>query len=530
LKKQISLAIKYQYSDISLYSPAKKTIVSVLFGLACLLFINFGITMTIGKLGYTIPWSIVFPLMIALAYGKSYGLISGLSGAAFYGFVLWPKEGIANGLIAIFFLILLILAGSISEKNKEQSNQKAALRFVVVIAYVIGGLAIVYVLYNPVLSLNAYMNSESMLTEFHRSILFNFWIKDLINFSFLIVAAELFLTLGFVRKLLGLPVNPAMKKNTLVFFQSLVGAFLIWIIFVALSKTLIESSTQKHNTYISLALLTFLWSSFVVARLLIRNVNRHLIFQKQLAEQNKEYITLNKQLKLSKEKAEQSDKLKTAFLTNITHEIRTPLNGILGFSSLLEAEVQDKQHKRYAELIIKSSNRLLLTINDVLDIAKIEAGEMSLNLESIDVKSLCKELYDFYNEQNLNIDFKLELPEAAEIIIRTDRTKLYQILNNLLGNAVKFTESGYVKLGCEKTGKNITFCIEDSGVGISAEEKKLIFQRFRQSDRLKQSKNAGTGLGLAIAKEFTELLGGEIWFESEHKKGTKFYVKLPLHK
>jgi signal transduction histidine kinase len=536
LKSKIRI-IDYLYPNISRYTTRRKTVISVLLGLACLVFIPLGISTTIGELEYNIPWTIVFPIIITLAYGKRYGLISGLSGAAFYGFVLWPKEGTANLLVSIFFLILLLLTGRVASKDKERTDKEVLIRFLGIIGYIIVGLSIMYLLYNPVLSLNSYINSETAITEYEPTILYNFWVKDIINFSFLVISAELLLTLGFVRKLLGLHVRHFMKDNSLVFFQTAAGALLIWLIFVTLSKTLVDNETKQQGAYILVAFLTILWSDFIVARVLIRSVNKHLAFQKQLAKQNTEYMALNNKLidtnarlRVSKEKAEQSDKLKTAFLTNITHEIRTPLNGILGFSSLLEAEVSDKQHKRYAELIIQSSNRLLLTINDVLDIAKIEAGEMKLNTENLDVIRLCRELYDFYNEQNFSIDFKLQLPEASEIIIKGDKAKLYQVLNNLLGNAVKFTETGFVKLSCKRNDDLLTFCIEDSGIGISPEEKDLIFRRFSQSEHLKQSKNAGTGLGLAIAKEFTELMGGKIWFESEYKKGSKFFVQLPLNK
>lgn len=244
-------------------------------------------------------------------------------------------------------------------------------------------------------------------------------------------------------------------------------------------------------------------------------VSRDITAQRQM--QN-ELIT-------AKEKAEESDRLKSAFLANISHEIRTPMNGILGFSSLLYNEIENVKHLEFLKIIMNSADRLLDTVNDVIDIAKIEAGQLKLSLCDFNINELLSDLFKFYQKRNLEFDLMLTISDEKPIIIRADKTKVYQILNNLVGNAVKFTKEGYVKFGYQIEGKNIIFVVEDTGIGIEPEYVDKVFDRFFQVNFKYTREYEGTGLGLAIVKQLVELMNGEIWLESAMEKGTKFFVK-----
>lgn len=233
----------------------------------------------------------------------------------------------------------------------------------------------------------------------------------------------------------------------------------------------------------------------------------------------------------AKEKAEESDRLKSAFLANISHEIRTPMNGILGFAELLKApDLTHENQKEFLEVIEKSGQRMLNIINDLIDISKIEAGETTLRIRKANINKMLHELHLFFmpegNQKNIGIDFHCDLPDE-ESFIETDGTKLNQVLTNLIKNALKFTEEGSIKFGYYAKKSKLEFFVSDTGPGISPDQKDLIFERFRQSSLNLTRKYEGAGLGLAISKAYVELLGGSIWIESELGKGSTFYFELP---
>lgn len=247
-------------------------------------------------------------------------------------------------------------------------------------------------------------------------------------------------------------------------------------------------------------------------------------------------ITNEHKLKLeliaAKEKAEESDRLKTAFLHNISHEIRTPLNAIVGFTSLLSEPGIDEESKRsFTETIIHSSDQLLAIINEILEISNIEAGIVKLSKSEVNINHLIHRLYDQYlpKAKTKNLDFCTEtpLPEGDAIII-TDNTKIIQILTNLLNNAFKFTSEGNVKAGYIPENEYIKFYVSDTGTGIPADQHIKIFERFYQVDHDLSRQYEGTGIGLSIVKAYVELLGGRIWVESEPGKGSAFYFTLPI--
>lgn len=240
-------------------------------------------------------------------------------------------------------------------------------------------------------------------------------------------------------------------------------------------------------------------------------------------------------LQKAKEKAEESDRLKTAFLQNMSHEIRTPMNAIMGFSGLLSRNFNDQAKlQKFSNIINRRCHDLLDIINDILDISKIESGQLPINLEECDLKELFNELYIFFVEyQNRigkqHIDFEMNaFSDPENNLIITDSVKLKQVFINLISNAFKFTDEGSIKGGCRfDENKNPVFYVSDTGIGISLENRQLIYERFTQVHQGENLNTGGTGLGLPIVKGLVELLGGEIHLESELEKGSSFIFSFP---
>jgi len=238
-----------------------------------------------------------------------------------------------------------------------------------------------------------------------------------------------------------------------------------------------------------------------------------------IAEQNERYRKLNEELIHAKEKADESNRLKTAFLANMSHEIRTPMNGILGFADLLKApELTGDKQKNYISLIEKSGNRLLGIINDLIDISKIESGQMEVRLSPVDIVDLIRNQVHFFrpeaSRKGLEISWTTGL-HAEEALISTDKEKIYAILTNLIKNAIKFTDRGYVRISCDREGGELMLQVEDSGIGISSEYQNVIFERFSQVEVTSNRMYEGAGLGLAISKAYVEMLGVQINLKSD---------------
>jgi PAS domain S-box-containing protein len=233
----------------------------------------------------------------------------------------------------------------------------------------------------------------------------------------------------------------------------------------------------------------------------------------------------------AKNKAEEAGKLKSAFLANMSHEVRTPMNGILGFTQMLrDPNIERSKMEGYIEIIHKSSQQLLTIINDIVDISKIEAGQIEMYPEEVDIHKLLDELKLFYkpNTKSRGIELKLYKDRENEAIsLSTDPVRLKQIMNNLINNAIKFTRSGYVKFGYRLRSSVVIFFVEDTGIGIGKEHQELIFDRFRQVEMDATRNFGGTGLGLSISKALVEKLNGSIWVNSEPNKGSTFFVSLP---
>jgi PAS domain S-box-containing protein len=240
-----------------------------------------------------------------------------------------------------------------------------------------------------------------------------------------------------------------------------------------------------------------------------------------------------KELIKSKERAEESDRLKLAFLANMSHEIRTPMNGILGFTELLkEQNLSGEVQQEYINIIKKSGKRMLNIINDIINISKVESGQIEVTTSETNVNEQIDYLHTFFKpetlQKNISINLIKELSPEDTFVI-TDREKLYAILTNLIKNAIKFTNEGSIDFGCQKKGDYLEFFVKDTGLGISKSQKKIIFERFRQANDTISRSHEGSGLGLAISKAYVEMLGGKIWVKSKQGKGSTFYFTIPFH-
>jgi PAS domain S-box-containing protein len=239
-------------------------------------------------------------------------------------------------------------------------------------------------------------------------------------------------------------------------------------------------------------------------------------------------------LKRAKEEAEKSDRLKSAFLANMSHEIRTPMNAILGFSSLLKVEDPEKERRDYYIDIINSKGKdLMRIISDIIDISRIEAGDLLVRMEPLEIVEFMREIYDEFKEDTqiksrANLQFRLHIPESArQIIIHTDPARLKQVFVNLIHNAIKFTTDGYIQIGFRLIpGNRIRLFVRDTGIGIPPEKQKLIFERFRQIDESHTREFGGTGLGLAICKNLVEKMGSELMVKSIEGQGSDFQFTL----
>jgi PAS domain S-box-containing protein len=237
------------------------------------------------------------------------------------------------------------------------------------------------------------------------------------------------------------------------------------------------------------------------------------------------------QLIRSKEQAEESDRLKTAFLHNISHEIRTPMNAIVGFTTLLgEPDIKPEDHNSYLDIITQSSNHLISIVTDIIEISNIEAGKLKLNLGKVNISNILENLHRQFSQiaVRTRLDFELDLSQSADDeLFYTDSTKLIQVLSNLLNNAFKFTHSGSVKFGYKRHKETVELFVTDTGIGIPLDQQEKIFERFYQVDSKESRQYEGTGLGLSLSKAYIEIMGGKLWVESEAGKGSSFYISLP---
>lgn len=240
-------------------------------------------------------------------------------------------------------------------------------------------------------------------------------------------------------------------------------------------------------------------------------------------------------LRRAERQALESDRLKSAFLANVSHEIRTPMNGIMGFTELLkEHDTTLEQQLEYLTIIEQSGERMLDLINDLINISKLDSGQMKLSISEFDINEKMQLLFQFFRIQaeskGLSLDFKPGMEDLKDTMILSDKDKIYSILSNLIKNAIKYTKKGSVKFGYIQKNDELQFYVTDTGIGIEHDKQNSIFDRFVQADMSLAKSYEGAGLGLAISKAYTELLGGQIWLESKFGTGSTFYFSVPYRK
>lgn len=243
---------------------------------------------------------------------------------------------------------------------------------------------------------------------------------------------------------------------------------------------------------------------------------------------------LENQLLKAKEKAEEADKIKTRFLANVSHQIRTPLNSIIGFSDLLkDSSLDDKSREEYVTHIHENSNQLIRLIDEIIDISKIESGKISFNVSRVSINEIITSIHRLYNEK-IEVQGKTGLKiinngPSGDVFIDVDPERLFQVLTNLMNNAMQFTQEGFIEIGCKVSEHQLEIFVKDTGIGIPSDKLNEIFEPFTQLNK-QVSPSGSSGLGLAVTKSLIEKMGGFIWVESEPGKGSVFTFTLPLGK
>ncbi|MFZ4464763.1 MAG: PAS domain S-box protein, partial [Bacteroidales bacterium] len=269
------------------------------------------------------------------------------------------------------------------------------------------------------------------------------------------------------------------------------------------------------------------------SKIILEKQNLQLLqLNELLRKQNEEIISKNTELALATEKAEASSRLKTAFLNNISHEVRTPLNGIVGFAQFIaDEDMPAKDKQEYIEAMNMSVNRLMNTISDILDVSLLMTGNMQVQFDKFLMNELIEEVYQKYEDvaKEKEIDFKFILPDPQTITVINDKDFVLKIITEIVDNAIKYTNSGFVLYGYKLVGDEIEIFVEDSGIGISEEALPEIYEPFTQQDSSNTRSFEGSGLGLTLVRGLVDLLDGTIHIQTKKDKGTKFVITIPHH-
>lgn len=331
-------------------------------------------------------------------------------------------------------------------------------------------------------------------------------------------------------------VNKAVEDNMGWKRESLIGKDETDLFPMEVAKMLIDQNKMVLETNTVLQIEETLPTqkgvrTFKTKKLPILNHNGQPKFLLGVSEDITAMKQAEKELIDAKEQAEESNRLKVAFLQNISHEIRTPMNAICGFTSLMtEPDLSPEQKVNYSSIVRSNCDQLLTIITDVLTISSVETKQLKQNIQEVNLIQLMDELTHIFKPTAKSLSLAFENTTSLtedEAFVMTDRTKLTQILTNLLTNSLKFTREGSIELHCHLEKDQLHFFVKDTGIGFNPDIKDTIFERFRQANEDINKKYGGTGLGLAISKAFVELLGGTIGVETEPDKGSVFYFQLP---
>ncbi len=279
---------------------------------------------------------------------------------------------------------------------------------------------------------------------------------------------------------------------------------------------------------VALRILNLLHINYLHKQLL----NQNYILEERVKKRTEELRLQNEELKTAWKKAEASDRLKTSFINNISHEIRTPLNGIIGFTQLLsEPDISIEEREKYLEIIYESGDRLISTVTNFMDISLLNSGNMEITFKDVAtdiiVLEMAEKIERVCKKQNLELEIQIDPLVQCETV-KTDELLVKKVFSHLVDNALKFTREGKIIIGVKTRQNDLCFFIKDSGIGISDENRKDIFQNFAQHEFGLTRNYEGSGLGLSISKGLVRLLGGEIWFENNQEKGTTFYFTIPF--
>lgn len=486
-------------------SPVRMVLTSLISALLCLLLSPYGLSFNMDSISVDIPWSMVFPLITALAWGWKGGLLSAVFGAAWFPFLLWPANGNTNILTSLGLLALFTLSGyayrNVSFPKRDKSGYIRLAITVIPLLLIIAGLYIW--LFPPLLAANPPFwdtGARGYDLGMSPSILRSISAKYVANGLFAVIIAETSLQIAAVRKVYGLPIHRYHRENAIILPGSMSVALLVWLVFFLLDHLLIAPGYDGPRMYIDLSLMIMLSAGICVGRV----------------------IMYNNRIRMEAEES------RNRFLANMSHELRTPLNGITGMIDLLDRSLREKEPKHLIALARRSTNHLSNMVEDLLTLSRIQTGNFTLNREVFDLDALLKELADIQRNDALKAGMDLNYRRNVDsAYIDSDPQRITQIILNLVSNAIKYAGRGEIRISLN-ISDDISIRVSDQGEGIPSDQLELAFQPFTQLENPFSKSHGGMGAGLSISRSLAELLDGSLHAESRLGKGSTFTLSLPL--
>ncbi len=500
-------------NTLSTLSRYKKVMLALLLGVISLLLSPYGIVVLLGEIQIDIPWSLIFPVLVSMSLGWPYGLLSGWAGGAFFPFLLWPEDGWANATTSLVYLGLYTLLGIASDERYFKKARSFPLRIIsVIVVYLVVNCCYNYFLFNNMLSLNPAFWNEGSLMHLDLDVLYGFTLKDGINIIAVTLAADTFLRLPYLRKLLGMHVSDEMQANTSIFIMTFFIPVIAWLSFVALGSTLLKGSNALQYEHKYFALLIILTNGFLVSRLLFHYHEKHEL----------EMHLKNKKLQLQNRELEQF-----AYITS--HDLQEPLQTLNTISEMMKKEYTgtlDPKAETYLKFIGQSSQRMRELVRGLLDYARIgKTGEKAL----LDLNVLVKEVLE---DMAARIEEKKAVFEIQHLpTLNVYSTELRQLFQNLISNALKFSRADtlpIIRISVDKNPQHWLFAIEDNGIGMEQDDLDKIFTIFKRLHN--RNEYEGIGIGLSHAKKIIALHGGELWVTSQLGQGSIFYFTIPFQR